>query len=209
MPVEVGDRRAALLRGSWLCAATVAWNTVVGGAAVATAIGTGSLALIGFGLDALIDSAASVVLVWRLRAEAHGADPERTERIEGVAVRVAGTALVAVGVYLAVASALALARGSHAESSAFGVAQALGSVVVLPPLAVGKLRIAAWLPSRALRADGILTTAGASLALVTLAGLILERWAGWWWADRVAALGIAMVLVRQGVSTLRVLPKAE
>jgi divalent metal cation (Fe/Co/Zn/Cd) transporter len=197
------ERRHWLIRGTRLCAVTVGWNTVVGSAAVVTAIGTGSLALIGFGLDALIDSTASAVLVWRLRGEANGADTERTERIERVALRVAGTALVLVGVYLVVQAGVGLARGRHSGSSLFGVAQAIASLVVLPPLAIGKLRIASRLPSRALRADGILTTAGASLAALTLAGLLLERLLGWWWADAVAALAIAGVLLWQGVSALR------
>lgn len=200
--METADRRRLLIHGSRLCAGTVGWNTVVGCAAVATAISTGGLALIGFGMDALIDSAASVVLVWRLRTEAHGADPRRTDHVERVALRVAGTALILVGAYLTIRAALALGRRSHAGTALFGVVVALASLVVLPPLAIGKLRIAARLPSRALRADGVLTTAGAALALVTLIGLLLDREAGMWWADPLAAIGIAAALVWQGASAL-------
>jgi divalent metal cation (Fe/Co/Zn/Cd) transporter len=200
--METADRRRMLIRGSHLCAATVLWNTIVGGAAVATAISTGGLALIGLGLDALIDSAASVVLVWRLRSEAQGNDPQRTEHIERVALRVAGTALMLAGAYLMIQAVLALTRHSRAGTALFGVVVALASLLVLPPLAIGKLRIAARLPSRALRADGVLTTAGAGLALVTLVGLLLEREAGLWWADPLAALGIAIALTWQGTSAL-------
>jgi divalent metal cation (Fe/Co/Zn/Cd) transporter len=188
-------RRAAVR----LSCATVGWNAVVGGAAVATALVTGSLSLIGFGGNAIVDSAVSVLLVWRFRTP----HDERATQMERLALRVAGTAFVLVALYLVVRGSLALAHSRHASFSVFGVIEAAASVLVLPYLAVGKYRVSVSLGSRALRADSLLTTAGVALAGVTLGGLLLQRALGWWWADPVAALAIATFLADEGRRTLR------
>jgi divalent metal cation (Fe/Co/Zn/Cd) transporter len=185
-----------------LSSATVAWNAVVGGGAVFTAVLTGALSLIGFGVTALIDSSVSVLLIWRFRAEEIG-HAERAVRAERLALRVAGVAFLAIAAYLAVQSVRALASAKHADTSAFGVAESLASVVVLPVLGVAKYRVALRLRSRALRADGMLTLFGATLALVALAALLAERALGWWWGDAVGALVIAAAVAAEGVRNLR------
>lgn len=197
-----------LRRAARLCAATVAWNLTVGGAAVATALITGSLSLIGFGINAVVDSSVSALLVWRFRAEERG-HAERAIRAEQLAVRVAGVAFTIIAIYLLVRAVTALANREHAGSSLFGIAEALASLLVLPYLAVGKYRLSVQLGSRALRADSLLTVSGIVLAAVALSGLALERAVGWWWADPVAALVIAAFLAVQGVSTLRDAPEDQ
>lgn len=195
----------ALRRARRLCGATVAWNLAVGGGALATALATGSLALIGFGVNAVVDSSVSSLLVWRFTAEGRG-DESRAMRIERLAVRVAGAAFTIVAVYVAVRAAVSLAGADRAGSSPFGIAEALASLVVLPYLALGKYHLSLHLGSRALRADSLLTVSGIVLAAVALAGLVAQRAIGVWWADPVAAIAIAAFLAQQGVSALRAGP---
>ena len=180
----------------------MAWNLLVGGAAIVTAVATGSLALIGFGVNAVVDSSVSALLVWRFRAEAAG----RTAgilRAERIALRVAACAFSVIALYVLIRAILALAGSHRSSSSLFGVAEAAASLVVLPYLAIGKYRLSRTLGSRALRADSLLTGSGIALAAIVLAGLVAQRAFGWWWADPVAGLGIAIFLAWQGAVAFR------
>ena len=185
-----------------LCGLTVLWNVVVGGAAVVTAISIGSLSLIGFGINAVVDSSVSSLLVWRFRAEGAG-HAERAARAEHIALRVAGVAFLVVAVYLVVEASRALVGANHPEASLFGIVQAIASLVVLPFLAARKYTLSRRLISPALRADALLTLSGATLAAVTLGALLLARWFGWSWADAIGALGIAAILAFQGSRSVR------
>jgi divalent metal cation (Fe/Co/Zn/Cd) transporter len=190
-----------LKRAVWLCAGTVTWNMTVGGAAVATAAITGSLALIGFGINAVVDSSVSALLVWRFRAQRRG-EAERAIRAEHTALRLAAGAFGLIAIYVAGRAVVALANSSRPSPSLFGVVEAASSLVVLSYLAVAKYRLAGVLESRALRADSLLTMSGVALAALALAGLLAERAFGWWWADPAAALAIAIFLARQGRAAL-------
>jgi divalent metal cation (Fe/Co/Zn/Cd) transporter len=185
-----------------LCGATVLWNLLVGGAAVVTAVATGSLSLIGFGVNAVVDSSVSALLVWRFSAEAAG----RTggiARAERAALRLAAAAFAVIAVYVLTRATVALAGHHKTAYSVFGVVEAGASLVVLSYLAVSKYRLAGRLASRALRADSLLTASGVALAALTLGGLLAERWFGWWWADPVAAIAIAIFLGWQAAGALR------
>jgi divalent metal cation (Fe/Co/Zn/Cd) transporter len=141
-----------------------------------------------------------VILVRRFRHEAHGLrSHDELERRAGQAV---GAALVVVAIYLAVRATIALVDGHGPDASAAGVVLTGASAVFLPVLSRAKLRLAAALSSRALRADGVLSGAGALLAVATLAGLALNGAFDWWWADSAAALVIAATLVREGSLTV-------
>ena len=192
----------ALRRAMLLCALTVAWNTIVGSAAVATAVATGSLALIGFGLNAIVDSSASAILIWRFRAERSG-QFERAQRAEHLALRVAGVAFIVIAFYLALQATRSLSSGSHTRATVFAIAEAAASVVLLPFLARGKYTLARRLGSRALRADSLLTWSGTALAGAALVALLVRLAFGWWWADPAAALAIAALLAEQGRRTFR------
>jgi divalent metal cation (Fe/Co/Zn/Cd) transporter len=194
-------RSSGLRSAVRFCAATVGWNLAVGGAAVATAVASGSLSLIGFGVNAVVDSSVSALLVWRFRAEAAG-HATRATRAEGIALRLAGMAFSVIAVYVLVRAVAALVGGHRQSSSLFGVGEAVASLAVLPYLAIGKYRLSLKLNSRALRADSLLTVSGVALAAIALAGLVLQRAFGWWWADPAAALAIAGFLAWQGVSAL-------
>ena len=198
MPAPEATTRAQLLDAALrLSYVTVGWNCLTGGAALAAAIMAGSSALAAFALSALLDSSASVVLVWRFRTEQ--TDPDAAEHLERRADRWVAAAMIAVGLYVLAESLRALIDESHAGRSAFGVALAVVALAVLPWLGRRKLRVASALGSRALRGDGVLTTAAAALAAVTLAALILNSTLGWWWADPVAALVIGAALATEGL----------
>jgi predicted Co/Zn/Cd cation transporter (cation efflux family) len=111
---------------------------LVGGAAVTTAISTGSLSLIGFGINAVVDSSASAVLVWRFRAEEAG-HAERAQHAERLALRLAGAAFLLIALYLFIQATRALVEGRHYEATLFGIAEAVVALLVLPFLARAKL----------------------------------------------------------------------
>lgn len=185
-----------LVRAVWWCAWSVAWAGIVGATALIAGVVAGSVALIGFGADSIVDGSASAVLVRRFSAERKGAS--NADTVERRAARVVGGILVLIGVYLTVAAVVALANHFQPEHTAVGVALTAASVLVLPVLARAKLRLAEQLGSSALRGDGVLSLAGAALAAATLVSLLVESAFGWWWADAVAALLIAGTLLREG-----------
>lgn len=178
------------------CALSVAWAAFGGASAVVAGLAAGAVALVGFGFDSITDGLASGALVWRFRRERSGAHD--VARMECLAAKAVGAVLIAIGIYVSASGAVALATHSTPDSSPAGLALTSASVLVLPVLARAKLRLAGSLQSSALRGDGILSLAGAALAAVTLASLALDAALGWWWSDAVAALLIAVVLVREG-----------
>jgi divalent metal cation (Fe/Co/Zn/Cd) transporter len=192
----VNARSNQLARALWWCAASVAWALVAGATALIAGVVVGSVALIGFGAASIVDGSASAVLVWRFDAEKAGAT--NIDVVDRRAARLVGGILVLIGVYLAVAAAVALANQSHPEHTAVGVALTAASVLVLPVLARAKLRLSNQLGSAALHGDGVLSLAGAGLAAATLVSLFVESAFGWWSADAVAAALIAVTLLREG-----------
>jgi divalent metal cation (Fe/Co/Zn/Cd) transporter len=194
-PVSLGvdrERRSLVASALRLSYFTVAWNGFVGAAALVVGLTTGSLALAGFALNALLDSSASVVLVWRFRRER--SDPAAAERLERRAQAGIIVAMLVVALFVGFEAVRALIDGSHPESSPFGFGIAAISLLVLPTLGFMKLRLAPRLGSAALRGDGVLTVAAAALAAITLVALLANSVFGLWWADPVAALIIAAAL---------------
>jgi divalent metal cation (Fe/Co/Zn/Cd) transporter len=200
-PNTMTTRRLDLRSALWLSIFSVVWNGVAGAAAAYVALGTGSLSLLGFGVDAVIDSIASVALIWRFAVEA--SQPERAARVERMAERVVGVALILLAVYLVVGSVRSLATQSHPEASVASLVLLVASVVVLPPLARAKFVVARRLGSGALRLDSILTGVAALLAAISLTSLAASETMGLWWADAVAAIVVAVILAREGVTSLR------
>jgi divalent metal cation (Fe/Co/Zn/Cd) transporter len=188
-------RHADLRRAILLSAITVVWDGVAGGSAVILALSSGSLSLLGFGFDTAIDSLASIALIWRFAAER--AQPHRADRLERVAAAVVGAVLAVLGVYLGLQATLAIANGAEPGTSAAAIALLAASAAVLPPLGLAKRRLAERLSSGALRGDSILTLAAGLLAIVGLVSALLAT-LGLRWADAVAAMVVAVVLVREG-----------
>jgi divalent metal cation (Fe/Co/Zn/Cd) transporter len=197
------DQIVAAIR--W-CALSVTWALLVAFTSLAAGFAANSTALVGFGLSSLVDGTASSILVRRFRHERLDVRP--TDELERRAAQVIGVILLLIAGYLSVRSIRALADGSGPESSWLGVVLTGSSMLVLPVLAGAKLRLAGPLESQALRADGILSAAGAVLAVATLMGLLLNTTLDWWWTDSVAALIIAAVLLREGSLTLQSVRRA-
>jgi divalent metal cation (Fe/Co/Zn/Cd) transporter len=201
------DRRALLHRALVLSVLSIAISGLVGGLAVAIALSTGSLSLLGFGFDAAIDSVASVALVWRFRIEAR--QPDRAHRVETIAEAVVGSVLLVLAAYVAFNAAQALINNARPASTFAGTALLVGSVSILPFLAVAKSRVAKRLDSGALRADSLLTAISVVLAAISLVGLGLTAAFGLSWADAVGALAVAAILVREGITSLRAIRTAD
>ena len=196
----MSPRASLLRRGWWLEVATVLWNLGEGVVAVAAGTISGSVALIGFGIDSFVETASAVVVGWRLGVELRGRSEETAERIERIAARIAGALLLALALYILVdAGRRLLGYGAEARPSRVGLVLTAVSLIVMPVLGWAKLRVAAALGSRALRADAYETIACAWLSLTTLAGLAANAAFGFWWADPLAALGLLPLIVREGL----------
>lgn len=192
--------RAGLLRqGLRLEYLTVGWNIVEGLIAVSAALAAGSVALLGFGIDSFVETISGAVLIWRLRAELRGRDEEATEWVERRAERLVGVSFFVLAAYIAFDAATSLLAGERPDASPVGIAITALSIAVMLWLAGAKRRVAADLGSRALAADAQQTQACWYLSVVVLAGIGLNALLGWWWADPVAALGVVVLLVREGL----------
>jgi divalent metal cation (Fe/Co/Zn/Cd) transporter len=176
----------------------VAWNLVEGLVAVCAALSSGSIALLGFGVDSFVESASAGILIWRLRAESRAEDAHEIARLDRKAHRLVGLSLFGLAVFVAADASSALWKGDRPSATWIGIAVTSISLGVMWWLARAKRRAAAALGSRALEADSFQTTACWWLSLITLSGVGLNAVAGWWWADPVAALTMTWLLVREG-----------
>ena len=198
--MTLDDRHDLLLAATRWSALSLVGAGLVGVISVVAGLAASSVALVGFGANSVLDGSASAVLVWRFRHEhLRAGDASGAERRAGAAV---GAAMIAVALYLAASAVNALATHSEPETAVVGVLLTAASVIVFPVLARAKLRLAAPLGSTALRGDGVLSLAGAFLAAATLTSLVLNAAFGWWWADAIAGLLIAAMLVGEGSRTV-------
>lgn len=192
-------RAAGVRRGRWLEYLTIGWNSLEAIISIAAGLIAGSIALVGFGLDSLIEVSSGAALLWRLHMDA----PERRERAERIALKLVGVSFLLLAGYVAFDSAKALIKREAPESSYVGIAIAALSLAVMPLLARAKRRVAAEISSRALKADSRQTDICTYLSAILLAGLILNALFGWWWADPVAALVMIPIIAKEGVEALR------
>lgn len=193
-------RTAAVQRGLHLEYFTVAWNALEAVVAVAAGAIAGSIALIGFGLDSIIEVSSGLVLLWRLNADR---DEERREMVERQALKLVGTSLIVLAAYVAIDSAWSLMKREAPERSLPGIALAAISLIVMPLLARNKRRVAAAIGSSALQADSRQTDICAYLSAILLAGLLLNAALGWWWADPAAAVIMAPLIGYEGIQAIR------
>jgi divalent metal cation (Fe/Co/Zn/Cd) transporter len=177
---------------------TIGWNFFIeAGVAIGAGVVAGSIALVGFGVDSLIESLSGGVLLWRLRS--HEADERRERR----ALKLVGISFLILATYVAFEAAKTLWLREPPETSIVGIALATLSLIVMPVLARAKRRVAARLRSRALHADSRQTDICAYLSAILLGGLGLNALVGWWWADPVAALVMLPIIVKEGFEALR------
>jgi divalent metal cation (Fe/Co/Zn/Cd) transporter len=198
---SASERAADVRRGRRLEYLTVAWNLLEAFVSIGAGLLAGSVALVGFGADSLVETSSGLVLLWRLGAAER--DEARRERAERRALKLVGVCFLALAAYVLSEAASSLARREPPEASAVGIVIAALSLVVMPLLARAKRRVAAGLSSRALAADSRQTDICAYLSAILLAGLALNALFGWWWADPAAALLMTPVIAREGFEALR------
>ena len=185
-------RRALLTRRvRLLVGATITYNLVEGGVALTAGAAASSAALIGFGLDSLIEVSSAAAVAWQFT----GRDPEARER---TAMRVIALSFFALAAYVTVHSGLSLLGNGEAAHSPVGLVLTAVSLVVMPALSYAQRRTGRELGSRSAVADSRQTLLCTYLSAVVLVGLGLNSLFGWWWADPVAALVVAAIAVKEG-----------
>ena len=187
----------------WLVGGTMAYNMVEAAVALFAGVTAHSIALVGFGLDSVIECAAGAVMLHRLAVQAQGHDSEAIERSETRARRFIGATFLLLALYVLLQAGWSLLRREPAAESVLGIALAVLSLVIMPLVAWGKLRTAAALGSTALRAEAKETLACSYLSFTLLLGLVANATVGWWWADPFAALAMVPWLVREGIEGVR------
>ena len=175
---------------------TLGWNLTEAAVALGAGVFAGSIALIGFGIDSLIESLSGSILLWRLQGT------ETDKRRERLAHKLVGISFFVLALYVGFEAGKSLLRQEEPETSIVGIALSIASLVVMPLLARAKRRVATRLDSCALFADSRQTDICAYLSAILLAGLLLNTSFGWWWADPIAALCMLPIICREGVEAL-------
>lgn len=195
-PVDAGRRGLLGRRARLLAGASVVYNVVEAVVAVSAGLVAGSVALVGFGLDAVVEVSSGLIVLWQF---AHHL-PESRERL---ALRLMAFSFFALAAYVSVGSVLALVGGAEPDHSPVGIGLAAVSLVVMPFLSWAQRRTGRELGSNAVVADSTQTLLCTYLSAVLLGGLLLNSLLGWSWADPVAGLVIAAVAAREGVQAWR------
>ncbi|WP_067783979.1 cation transporter [Nocardia amikacinitolerans] len=198
--VSVGpsqDRKAVLARRiRWFVAATISYNVIEAVIALTEGARVSSTALIGFGLDSVIEVSSAAAVAWQFA----GRDPERREKI---ALRIIAFSFFALAAYVTVESVRGLLGIGDARHSPIGITLAAVSLVVMPVLSWAQRRAGRELGSASAVADSKQTLLCTYLSAVLLIGLLLNSLFGWAWADPVAALVIAAIAVKEGRNAWR------
>lgn len=191
------SRGGLLRKGRVLEVLTLAWNAVEAVVAVGSGLLAGSTALVGFGVDSLIESFSGAILLWRLK------EGEAGEGREELAVRLVGVSFLALAAWVGWDAVGALLARDAPDESLAGICLAAASLVVMPALARAKRGVARGLGSVALEADSRQTDLCAYLSAMLLGGLMLNAALGWWWADPVAGLAMVPIIGKEGLGALR------
>ena len=191
------DHAAIVRRGRRLAYWTLFFTAIEAGVALFAGARADSTALLGFGVDSLIEVFSAAVVLWRLRIG------ERGERREQLALRLVGASLLLLAIYIAIEGIHRLMAGETPQTSYLGMAMAVGSLVSMTWLARSKRRIAIELQSGAVQADSLQSEICSYLAAILLIGLALNATLHWWWADPAAALIMVPFIAKEGVEALR------
>lgn len=195
------SRADNLKRALLLTYITIGWMTIEGAAALLLGWVSKSLLLEAFGIDSLIELFSGGVLLWRLRVETSGAATlEHVETVERRAARWVGYSLYALVVYVLFNSGYGIfvaKRITDTHESVWGILIGVVAKVGMPLLAAYKLKVAARLNSRALRADAVESIVCGYLSIVLIVGLAATRILGWWWLDSVAALALIPFIIKE------------
>ena len=191
------ERTEHLQHGRKLEYFTIGWNIVEAGVAIGAGWFAGSIALVGFGVDSLIESLSGSVLLWRLFSPAH------EESREKIALKLVGISFLILAAYIAFEAIKSLLAYEPPQTSFVGIGLSVVSLIIMPLLARAKRLSASNLESRAMKADSRQTDLCAYLSAILLGGLVLNARLGWWWADPVAALIMVPIITREGFEGLR------
>lgn len=194
----LGPGRRALLqrRIRWIVAATIGYNVVEAIIAISAGSIASSSALVGFGLDSIVEVLSAAAVAWQFSSP----EPQKREK---TALRLIAFSFFALALYVAVSALAALFGGERAEHSPVGLWLAAISLLVMPFLSLAERRAGRELGSASAIADSKQTLICSYLSAAVLVGLLLNSTLGWWWADPVAALVIAVVAVREGLEAWR------
>lgn len=191
------ERRARLHRRVRLIVAfTITYNVIEAVIAITAGAIASSTALIGFGLDSIVEVLSAAAIAWQFTRQ----DPERWER---ATVRAIGIAFFALAAYVTVDAILTLSGAEEVDHSPLGIGIAVASLIIMPVLAWLEFRTGRELGSRSVQADAKQLLLCIYLSGTVLVGLVLNSLFGWMWADSVAALVIAALAVREGVEAWR------
>jgi divalent metal cation (Fe/Co/Zn/Cd) transporter len=197
---SIASRSDLVRRGLHLEYFTVAWNSLEALISIVAGLIAGSIALVAFGADSLIEVTSGATLLWRLR---HDSDSARREGIERTTLRIVGVLFVALALYIVYESCSTLILHEAPERSLLGIAVAVASLIAMPLLARAKRRVSAGIGSGAMHADSKQADFCAYLSAILLGGLLLDAALGWWWADPVAGLIMVPIIGKEGVDALR------
>jgi divalent metal cation (Fe/Co/Zn/Cd) transporter len=193
-------RLSYVRRGRYLSYATLGLVSLEAGLSLVAAGPAGSVALLAYGMDSLIEFVSSAAALWRL---GHDSDLSRRVLADRISHRVIGACFLLLAVYVAADAVSGLARHAEPKASALGIAVAVASLVTMPLLARAKRNVARGLASSALAADAAQTSLCAYLSAILLGGLLLNAVAGWWWADPAASLLMVPIITSEGLAGVR------
>ena len=179
-----------LRRARWLAWATIVYNVIEAIVAIVAGSAAGSIALIGFGLDSIVEVLSASVIVWQL----HSASEER----ERTALKLIALTFYLLAGYVAVRALIDLIGRNKPDTSPIGIGVAIASLLVMPLIAIAKRRTGRQLGSSTVVADSNQTRLCAYISAILLGGLIFNATIGWWWADPIAALAIAALAINEG-----------
>jgi len=197
---STANRGQYVRRGRRLEYFTIAYNSLEGAASIIAGLLAGSVSLVGFGLDSMIEVASGAALLWRLH---HDMDTLRREQAERTALRTVGACFVALALYIVYESSSTLIRQVPPERSIAGIVIASASVIVMPLLARAKPRVGRQIGSGAMHADSKQADFCGYLCGILLGGLLLNAFLGWWWMDPVAGLVMVPIIAKEGIAGLR------
>jgi divalent metal cation (Fe/Co/Zn/Cd) transporter len=179
---------------------TVTWNSLEASVSIVAGLIAGSVSLVGFGLDSLIEVASGAAMLWRLH---HDLNPTRREKVERTTLRIVGWCFMALALYIVFESGSTLIRHDSPERSIPGIIIAAAAVIVMPVLARAKRRVAVGIGSGAMTADSKQADFCMYLSIILLGGLLLNALFGWWWADPVAGFVMVPIIAKEGIGGIR------
>lgn len=194
------DRPALVRRGLILNWLTIAYNAVEAVISISAGLVAGSVALVGFGIDSVIELTASGAAQWRLRIDHHEG---RRVTVERRTRQIIGWCFLVLALYVGVEAVSALVLREEPDKSVVGVVLLSLSVLIMPVLTRQKRRVSRALSSRALDADATQTALCAYLSAIALLGVGLNALWGWWWADPVSALAMTPIILKEGWDGVR------